>query len=285
MALRLGTIAPVGFEDFPPETYLGCFRRLGCTAVQAYRNEQAGITAEQIRDAVAVGGMPCDSLHGLFGADLDPSSTSEKRRRRAVETYKSEGELALSIGRDQAEKCELVVVHCSPPLDSPPSAHEHSARLDALRKSVEELGRFGRETGVRYAFENLPPESVPGANVAELAELLTDVSAPNTGMCFDSAHADLVSNAVDALRQTNGRMIYLHLTDHAADADDHEMLTQGSVDHGELADAVSELGFDHTMMLEVFRPVEYLEQLIDDGLGERLQRFLSLCAGKYDGKC
>lgn len=275
----------MGFQDFPPETYLDCFRRLGCEAVQAYRNDQAGITVRQIRDAVAVGGMPCDSLHGLFGPDLDPSSTSEKCRRSAVETYKSEGELALSIGRDEPEKCELVVVHCSPPLDSPLSAEEHSARLDALGRSVEELGRFGREIGVRYAFENLPPQHAPGADVAELAELLTDVAAPNTGMCFDSAHADLVGDAVGALRQTDGRMIYLHLTDHAADADDHEMLTEGALDHDELAAAVSELGFDHTMMLEVFRPVEYLQQLIDNGLGERLRRFLSLCAGKYDGKC
>ncbi|MGC9454123.1 MAG: sugar phosphate isomerase/epimerase family protein [Phycisphaerae bacterium] len=285
MALRLGTIAPVGFEDFPPETYLDCFRRLGCRTVQAYRNEDAGITAGQVRDAVAIGGMPCDSLHGLFGPDLDPSSTSEKRRSYAVDTYKSEGELALEIGRDEAERCELVVVHCSPPLDTLPSPREHAERLDALRRSVQELGRFGQQIGVRYAFENLPPQHVPGADVAELAELLTDVAAPNTGMCFDSAHADLVGDAVNALRQTNGRMIYLHLTDHAAEADDHEMLTCGKLDHEQLAAAVSELGFDHTMMLEVFQPLDYLQQLIDNGLAERLQRFLSQCRPKNDGKC
>lgn len=283
MALRLGTIAPVGFADFPPETYLACFRRLGCTAVQAYRNEQAGITVEQIRDAVAIGQMPCDSLHGLFGPDLDPSSTSKSQRQYAIDTYKSEGELALAIGRDRGEKCELVVVHCSPALEKPPSPAEHADRHDALRKSVAQLGRFGEDIGVRYAFENLPAPHIPGANVTELAELIADVSAPNTGICFDSAHADLVSDAVEGLRQTDGRMIYMHLTDHAADADDHEMLTRGSIDPDALAAAMAELNYDHTMMLEVFRPVEQLEAMIENGLGERLRRFLSLCGLGTDG--
>jgi sugar phosphate isomerase/epimerase len=279
MALRLGTVAPVGFGDFPPETYLRCFRRLGCTAVQAYRNEQAGITVEQIREAIAVGGMPCDSLHGVFGPSRDPSSPDEAVRNRAVDTYKAEGELALAIGEGQDEDSGLVVVHCSPVADRTPDAAEHAARVDQLRRSIEQLGRFGTEIGVRYAFENLPGYHALGSDVAELASILADVGAPHTGLCFDSGHADLVGSASEAVRQTNGRMIYFHLADHADDADDHEMFTRGRVDEDALAAGIREAGYDHTMMLEVFRPVERLEQMLDEGLAEQMQRFLSLAGG------
>ena len=274
MAIELGTVAAIGFDDFPPAQWLGCFRQLGCTAVQAYRNPAAGVTVEQMTDAVAAGGMRCDSLHGLFGEQYDPSSPDDDARRFAVDTYKAEGELALQLG------VPLVVVHCSSIRREGVGPLEHALRIEQLRRSIVELSEFGAATGVQYAFENLPGYHAIGSDVAELADLLVDLAAPHTGMCFDTGHANMVGDPVEAVRKTRGQLIYVHYSDNSGEGDDHEMPTYGTIDSDAMAAALHETSYAGTMMLEVFYPVEKLQRLIDDGCGERLARLLAIANGQ-----
>ena len=86
--IRLGTVAAVGFDEFDPPEWLGCWRSFGCEVVQAYRNRGSNVSVSQMKDAIAAGGMPCDSLHGLFGDEFDPSCPDEVARQFAVETFK-----------------------------------------------------------------------------------------------------------------------------------------------------------------------------------------------------
>ena len=273
MAIQLGTIAPVGFEEFPPAEWLGCLRQLGCTVVQAYRNQQRELSVPQIRDAIAAGRMPCDSLHGLFGEQFDPSAPDEPARRAAVDAMKPDGELALALGGS------LVVVHCSTIRRQGVSAEERTLRIEQLRKSVMELGAFGSGIGVRYAFENLPGYHPVGSDVAELAGLLQQVHAPNTGMCFDSGHANMVGDPVEAVRRTAGQMIYMHFSDNSGKADEHEMPTCGTIDTEAMARAIHQIDYHSTVMLEVFYSVDRLTQLIDAGCRQRLAGILALTNG------
>lgn len=274
MAVQLGTIAPVGFEEFPPPEWLRCLRQLGCSVVQAYRNQDRQVSLPQIRDAIAAGLMPCDSLHGLFGEQFDPSAPDEPARCAAVDALKSDGELVLALGGS------LVVAHCSTIRRQGVSAEERALRTEQLRKSIVELGTFGSGVGVRYAFENLPGYHPLGSNVAELAGLLERAHAPNTGMCFDSGHANMVGDPVEALRQTAGQMIYMHFSDNSGKADEHEMPTCGTIDADALARAVHQIDYHSTMMLEVFYSVDRLKRLIDEGCGQRLARLLALTNGR-----
>lgn len=274
MAIKLGTVAAIGFPEFPPAPWLACFRQLGCTVVQAYRNANAQISVQQMRDAIAAGGMPCDSLHGIFGETFDPSCPQEPARRFAVDTYKAEGDLALALGGS------LVVVHCSTVRKEGVGPAERADRLRQLRKSIAELGDHGRRIGVRYAFENLPQYHPVGSDVAELAGILAELGAPSTGMCFDSGHANMVGDPAAAVRRTAGQMIYVHLSDNSGQADEHEMLTYGSINHLELARALHEAAYSGTMMLEVFYPVERLKQVVADGCAQRLSRIVALAEGR-----
>ncbi len=270
MAIRLGTVAAIGFEDFPPAEWLGCFRQLGCEVVQAYRNVNADISATQMNDAIAAGGMECDSLHGIFGEQYDPSTPDEQARIFAVDTFKSEGELALELGGP------LVIVHCATIRRDGISAEEHDVRIAQLAKSIAELGEFGRQMNLRYAFENLPAYHAIGYQVGELAELLRQVAAPNTGMCFDTGHANMVSGAPAAIAQTGGQMIYVHLSDNFGDADSHLMPTYGSLDTDAVGRELCAAGYDGTLMLEVFAGVDELNKFIDDGCTEKLARIVQI---------
>jgi sugar phosphate isomerase/epimerase len=274
MAIELGTVAAIGFDDFPPAEWLGCLRQLGCTAVQAYRNPSAGVTVEQMKDAIAAGGMRCDSLHGIFGEEYDPSSPDNDARRFAVDTYKAEGELALQLGGP------LVVVHCSTIRREGVSPDEYARRFEQLRRSILDLSEFGAANGVQYAFENLPGYHAIGSNVAELAGLLADLAAPQTGMCFDAGHANMVGDPVEAVRTTRGQLIYVHYSDNSGEGDDHEMPTYGTIDSDAMAAALHETGYAGTMMIEVFYPVEKFQRLIDDGCADRLARLLAIANGQ-----
>ena len=272
--IRLGTVAAVGFDEFDPAEWLGCWRGFGCEVVQAYRNRGSNVSVSQMKDAIAAGGMPCDSLHGLFGEEFDPSCPDERARQFAVETFKREAELCETIGGN------LVVVHCGTIREQGIGEAEHKVRLAQLRKSIAELGEFGSTCGIAYAFENLPGYHVIGYDVAELADVLTEVAAPNTGMCFDSGHANMVGDAVEAVGQTRGQMIYAHISDNSGEADEHELLTLGTIDADGLAGALREVGYDGTFMLEVFYPAERLRQLLDEGAAERLARIVRIANGQ-----
>jgi len=273
MSVQLGTVAAIGFNSFPPEQWLGCFRRLGCLVVQVYRNQDADVSVAQMTDAIAAGGMPCDSLHGVFGEQYDPSSPDERARRFAVDTYKAEGELALELNGP------LVVVHCSTIRPEGVSDAERRIRWAQLAKSIGELGRFGQRMGVRYAFENLPGYHPIGSDAGELAATLAALAAPSTGMCFDTGHANLVGDAAEALAEAGSQMIYLHFSDNSGVADDHEMPTYGTLDAEAVAGQVHRAGYHGTMMLEVFHSVDRLNRLIDEGCGDRLARLLALANG------
>ncbi len=273
MAIQLGTVAAIGFEDFPPKEWLGCFRQLGCRSVQAYRNQQAGVSLQQMKDAIAAGGMPCDSLHGIYGERFDPSAPLEENRRSAVDVFKSEGELALELGGP------IVVVHVSTIRREGVSAEERTRRIEQIRKSIVELGQYGKSIGVRYAFENLPPYHPIGSDVGELADILCDLSVPNTGMCFDTGHAHMSGDAAAAARQTRGQMIYVHLSDNSGAGDDHDMPTCGTLDTDAIARALHEERYNGTLMLEVFYKAEHLQRLIDEGLADRLARIVQMANG------
>jgi len=272
--IRLGTVAAVGFEEFEPAEWLECWRGFGCEVVQAYRNRSSAVSVGQMKDAIAAGGMPCDSLHGVFGEEFDPSCPDELARQFAVETFKREAELCEVLGG------ELVVVHCGTIRERGIREEERKVRVAQLRKSIAELGAFGSTCGIKYAFENLPGYHAIGYDVAELADVLTEVAAPNTGMCFDSGHANMVGDPVAAVGQTRGQMIYAHISDNSGKADEHELLTCGSIDAEGLARALREVSYEGTFMLEVFYPAERLRQLLDEGAAERLARILRIAHGQ-----
>jgi sugar phosphate isomerase/epimerase len=273
MSIRLGTVAPVGFHDFPPERWLPLMRQLGCEVVQVYRSQLTAVSRREIRDAIAAGGMDCDSLHGVYGDVFDPSSPLERSRRFAVEAYKAEGELALELGGP------LVVVHCCTIRRQGIAAEERRLRVDQLRKSIQDLGLFGSTIGVRYAFENLPAYHPLGSDIGELAAILRDSQAQSVGMCFDTGHANMVTNPAEAVARADGRIIYVHLNDNDGKGDDHLMPTYGTVDMPALGAALHQARYDGTMMLEVFYGIEELQRYIGEGCADRLRAVVQAARG------
>lgn len=272
--IRLGAVAAIGFDEFEPADWLAAWRQLGCQVVQAYRNQLRPVSIQEMKDAIAAGGMPCDSLHGVFGEQFDPSSPDESARRFAVETHKGESDICNRVGG------KLVVVHCSSIRSQGISARERAVRIEQLKRSIADLGFFGSTCGITFAFENLPGYHAIGSDVGELGRILQEAGAPNTGMCFDSGHANMVGDAVAAVARTNGQMVCAHISDNSGKADEHELITCGSIDAEGLGRALHEVGYEGSFLLEVFCPAERLRRLADEGAAQRLARILALANGQ-----
>lgn len=273
----LSTIAPFGFGDFNPPTLLEAYRRLGCRACQFYRNTANPPDPREARKLVEGLGLPFDSIHGLFGPEHDPSCPDDAVRRRAIETYRREGDLALVLGGP------MVVVHPGPPADDPAdiSDADRAARVEPLRKAMAELAAIGEQLGVIYLLENIPAINYFGSDPALLAELIRDLGHPRVRMCTDTGHAHMTAGVEATFDACSDVTSYLHVTDNDGTVDDHRIPGYGTVPWSKLTARIARLGPRMSAMLELFCSEDTLNDEIDRGLADRLRQWLAI--GDGDG--
>jgi len=269
---HLATIAPFGFPDFNPPTHFQAYRRLGCRSLQFYRNEQNPPRPEDALRIARNAGMPFDSIHGLFGRAYDPSCPDEAVRKSAVETYIREGELAVRLGGP------VVVVHPGPPAlntnDITPATI--TARVDPLRRTMDDLAAIGDRLGVTYLFENIPPNYHFGSDPGQLAALVRAVDHPRIRMCFDTGHAHLTSGAIAALDACADVIEYVHVNDNAGDIDSHLIPGDGTIPWDEVSTRLAAMRHDLPVMLELFQPESEIRARCDAGLAAELSRWLAI---------
>jgi len=272
----LSTVAAFGFPDFDPPVVLGLYRELGCTSCQFYRNEQNPPTVADARRIAAEAGLPIDSIHGVFGTDYDPSSPEEAARRRAVEVYRREGELAAALGGP------MVVVHPAPP--APPTHRiteaERQGRAAPLRRTMADLAAVGEQLGVVYLFENLPASYWAGEDPVQLAGWVRELGSPHVRMCFDLGHAQMTGAVAERLRPCADVVDYLHVHDNDGQVDDHRMPGDGVMDWESVGGVLRATALAAPAMLEVFYPAEGVRRCVTEGRGERLARWLNVTMTK-----
>ncbi len=264
----LATTAAFGFPDFDPPVHLAALRELGCTRCQFYRNPENPPAIADARQIMIDVGMPCDSMHGLFGAAYDPSSPDEKTRRFAIDTYRREADIVRELDS------QLIVVHPSNPVpgSAPPDAQEATARQAALLKSFEELTEIGRASDVIFSIENVPHSPI-GREPAQLVELIRKFDSPHICMCFDTGHAIMHADAVEALQACLDVIGYFHIHDNDAHRDSHELPGDGVYPWDACAPLMKQAG-DVGAMLELFQPTAEIRQQAKAGLGERLKKWV-----------
>lgn len=270
---KLATVAAFGFGDFNPPTLLPVYRELGCRTCQFYRNTDNPPELSDARRIAEDAGLPIDSVHGVFGFEHDPSSPDESIRQKAIETYRVEGDAALQLGGP------MVVVHPSPMAKSNEDTSEsaRATRVDPMKRSMEELAAIGDETGVTYLIENLLDNYLFGSNAAQLAELIRDLNHPRVRMCFDTGHAHMTAGMNECMEPCSDAIEYLHVNDNDAKSDSHLMPGDGTIDWDASVVLFENLpGARVPSMLEIFYLEPKLKQMVADGLGDRLAKWLSV---------
>lgn len=290
----LATIAPFGF-DFDPPALLRAYRELGAKGAQFYRNEANAPSIDEAVRAATEAGLPFDSIHGLFGEHIDPTSPDAAERARCVNLFKDEGRLAAelvertsglrdqSAWRTRSDASPIVVVH---PSAWNPGRREmsHEEAEDAQEPRWAALGEFlaalsdiGESLGVVYAIENQPRNCPLGHDPFALAWAVRDIASPNVRMCLDTGHAHITSDVVEALRAAGDVISYLHIHDNDASVDDHRVPGMGTIDWTGFASLLRDRPNTSPRMLEIFIPEgEVRAWSADEARKAELRRMLAI---------
>lgn len=260
--MELGVTGAFGFPDFPQPHVLSIYASAGCTLVQVYRHRETRLTADEIGAMVRETGMRIDSIHGHFGDDLDPSSEDDAVRRRSVDVYRAEGEYCARLGG------EMVVVH---PCPGKVAVTSLDRKYDQLRRSLDDLAREGERSGMRFAFENMPPYHPLGHDTPRLVREVASVGSPHIVFLLDFGHAHMTGRIGDAIRAAGPHLAYTHVHDNDGQNDTHRLPWRGTLPWDECGSALREIGYRGDLLLEVFESPADLPGLLTSEWTERMR--------------
>lgn len=260
-----GTTGAFGFDDFPQPEVVGLYAAAGFEVVQAYRNPAKRLSARDILATLADLPVRVDSLHGIFGDDIDPSSEEESARRSTIDLYAREAEFCRELGGS------LVVVH---PCPANVEVRDLERKYGQLRRTFDELARVGERQGVRFAFENMPPYHPLGHDVERLAREVQAASCEQIVFLIDTGHAHMTGDLAAAVRAAGPAIAYTHVHDNDGKNDTHRLPLTGTIDWPAFGTALRNTRYKGVFLLEVFESPSDLRRLLTPDWTRRMRAAL-----------
>lgn len=127
-------------------------------------------------------------------------------------------------------------------------------RLARSRASLAELVELARETSVKIAVENLPPDHL-GGSLAEVKWVLDGLDPEVVGFCLDTGHAMLGEDPLaDYIRALGDRMLGIHWHANNCEDDAHLFPGVGETEWDGFFAALDEVGYDLPVTVEAVPP-------------------------------
>lgn len=206
---------------------------------------------EQIQKWLAEYGLQLLDIHGSDGVEKSWISPLEHQRLAGMELVRNRIDFAYNLGSD------TVVMHIFEPQDE-------AARprfWEQARKSLDALQPYAGQRGVRLALENLvqkrlgaePPFDTGDAiyNFATISRLFDLYSPDYLGLCYDSGHAHIGSDQIEAVALLRERLMALHLHDNDGVGDQHKLPFSGGIGWDRVAEIIADSGYAKGISMEV----------------------------------
>ena len=118
-------------------------------------------------------------------------------------------------------------------------------------KYYSALANVAKNLGITVCLENQPFKNFPISRSEDVIKLIEAIDHPNVKMCFDTGHAHILGeNLGDSIRLIGrDRLKILHVHD-SNGHDDHLNPYEGSIDWGDFAEGLFDIGFDGIFSLE-----------------------------------
>ncbi len=199
-----------------------------------------------------------------FGRNFDHSGILDAGRMKTIKSVLSSNRLSVDsihgYEMDKPDSLEVnrAVVRAAAALEAPVVALHCSAftfnpetlsdkRRD-VRAKLNQYESLARESGVRFAFENV----LPGVATEFMEEMLWEANPDHFGFCYDSSH-DQIDGPRDfgLLKRLSGRLIAIHLSDRIQEFVDHVLPGEGFIDFSALCDVLAKAKIGFPLMMEV----------------------------------
>ena len=189
------------------------FRLISLGGREEHSRYQKDKGRSRLADAVEKAGVRIDSIHAPYDPTADLTQAEDVLRHSAVV------EMKRCITACKALGVPVAILHLN---FSKPSGI--SERLKKVRESLEEILPFARDSKVKIAAENLPDDN----SLIILKYALDIFEDEYLGLCFDSGHAALHTDAMELLGKYRDRLYALHLHDNDRKDDLHQLPFEGS---------------------------------------------------------
>ena len=169
-----------------------------------------------------------DTVHGY---DLDREDSLEKNEILA--------RAAKALG------APVVVIHCTVFWFED---DEYDEKFRVVSGRIKEMERIAKETGIRFAFENM----VPGKPTDLCVEMVKKADPEYIGFCYDSSHDQIDGpRPMDLLSELKDRVIAVHLSDRIREFVDHVIPGEGFIRFDEIIPLLKESSFRGPVLMEV----------------------------------
>lgn len=203
--------------------------------------------ARFLRDA----GLTVESIN-LPSLDQNMASASREMRAYSVGLYERVIAIAQSIGAEAI----IVVTGRVNPLIAPPRADIEGWFGDGF----EQVLRMAERAGISLLLENIPIGVY--ATAQGMIDFANRFDSPRVGICYDIANAHFIGEDVVAgVDAVKSRLGIVHLSDTNQDKWRHDPIGMGSCDFAGFAEALREIGYDKTSMLEIVAE-EAVEEIV-----------------------
>lgn len=192
------------------------------------------------KTAVDKAGLKIWSVHIPFGPSFDPSEADLEKRAECNRKILQAMDIAKELGPYQK-----AIIH---PSFEPIKDDERQAKLEALKKSMDELGPvFIEKYNVRLALECLPRTCLANTST-ETMDILN--GRPYLDNCFDVNH--LLKETPEHFAKVVGKRIgTLHISDYDNVNERHWIPGKGVIKWTDLVREIQKTGYDGPFMFEV----------------------------------
>lgn len=227
--------------------------------------------AAESRKRIEDVGLAVHSVHGGWGGQslfcdrIDLASLDESSRLESVV------DLAHCIAWADSVGAKHLVVHPGG-LSEP---HDQPARTEALLRSLDRLADLS--PGARFlCVENMPLGVFPGSRMNDLAQIVRLLSREEVALILDTGHAEIVADAAEETRHAAGLLASTHVHDNDGKLDLHGIPGSGMIDWPAWIEALDEIDYGGTIMLECIRELRKLSEAELVRVGERLRKMFRM---------
>jgi sugar phosphate isomerase/epimerase len=237
------------YNKLPLVEALRTLKECGWTAfeisIEHLKEIESGDTPEAIiEEALATAkdlGLSFPQSHAHLRANV--ANFDEEERRADIDRILCHMDISARLG------VEIVTIHPGRFYGEP--TEEEAARVRALNvEAFREIEDRAGELNLRIGLENLGRHDP--RTVGEMLDLLDAVGRPSIGVTLDTSHANMAQVDIPAyIRDIDGRLIALHISDNHGSEDEHLTPGGGNIDWRSVMKALSDIGFEGTLNFEI----------------------------------
>jgi L-ribulose-5-phosphate 3-epimerase len=238
-------------KEWPLEEQLALAARAGYHGVEINGLPDAA-SRDAARRAAEKVGIELPSIMGGGHWQYPLSSADEEVRQRGLQSMRESVDTAVAVG------ASVVLVVPAVINDTQLYSHAYERSVQSMR----ELAPYAAERGIRLGVENVWNRFI--LTPREMRQYLDELDAPNVGLYFDCGNILNYGYPQTWIRELGDRIIKVHVKDFDASTRQFRHLLQGSVNWPEVRRALSEVGYDDYLTVELPLYPTYSDQMVID---------------------